>query len=90
MRTRNAHQAFLMALHVLKKTAWNEFQETDNSGKTYHEWNKEVSDKAPTFFFWNMIANLTKRILMFVRAHRQGNLILYMQTLKELVPFFLH
>ena len=25
---------------------------------------------------------------MFVRAHRQGNFFLYMQTLKELVPYF--
>ena len=82
MRTQNAHQTFLMALHILKRKAWDEFQENDSSRMTYYDWNKEVGERYPSFFFWNMIADLIKCILLFVRAHRLGKLELYMQTLK--------
>ena len=55
---------------------------------TFAEWVEESSSKSATFFYWQLVADIEKRVLMFVRAHRQGNFFLYMQTLKELVPFF--
>ena len=88
VRTRNAYQVFLLALFILKKKAWDDFQEKDTSLMTFAEWVEESSSKSATFFYWELVADIVKKVLMFVRAHRQGNFFLYMQTLKELVPYF--
>ena len=88
MRTRHAHQVVLLALHALKRKAWDYFQETGRSRLTYDEWINQLSEKSPTIFFWELICKLVRKVLMFVRSHRERNFYLYMQTMKELVPLF--
>ena len=85
MKTRNAHQVFLLALHILKTDAWNVVKES-GSDLTYAEWNQEMCERSATFMFWNMISDVTTKILMFIRAHRERNL--YVQAMKEITPYF--
>ena len=87
LRTRNAHQVFLLALHILRTEAWNSFKETGD-GMTYVEWNKVMCDRSATFKFWSLISELVTKILMFVRSHRERNFHLYVAMLKEIAPFF--
>ena len=88
MRTRHAYQVLLLSLHVLKKKAWDQVKIERGKNIAYDEWNAEMCETSSTFFFWNMISELVKKILMFVRAHREQNFFLYAQVLKELAPFF--
>ena len=41
-----------------------------------------------TFFYWDMILRYETLILIFVRAHREKNFLLYVAVLKELTPLF--
>ena len=88
MRTRYAYQVSLLSLHILKKKAWDQYQEESGATMTYMEWSEKMCRLSGTFYFWNMISELSKLILMFVRAHREQNFFLYVQVLKQLAPYF--
>ena len=87
-RTRHAHEEFILALHILKMKAWDQFQQRDVSLLSFIEWTEEMHNKSATFKFWDTYSKLVQLVLMFVRAHRTGDFALYMQTVKEMVPYF--
>ena len=55
--------------------------------KSFIDWKVRKAAQSPTFQFWDTIMNLEKLILIFVRAHRERNFELYVETLEELVGF---
>ena len=86
MRTRNAHQVTLAALFVLKATAWKE--SSQDLSLSFAEWTEQLQKKSSTFFFWDLIFELQRKVLLFIRAHREKKFRLYIQTVKEFMPFF--
>lgn len=44
--------------------------------------------KNPTLKFWDMIMRYETLILIFIRAHREKNFLIYVEVLEELVPLF--
>ena len=88
MRTRNAHQVTLLSLFILKMEAWNEYRDLPKSTMSYHEWTTKMSSESPTFGYWQLVMDLEKKVLMFVRAQRSKDFFLYIQSLKDLVPYF--
>ena len=57
---------------------------------TRDAWETIMAERSPTFKFWCLIRKYETLILIFVRAHRQRNVTLYMyvEVLKELTPLF--
>jgi len=49
----------------------------------------EISQKSPTFMFWDLILRYEILILIFIRAHKSKNFSLYVEVLEELTTFFL-
>ena len=45
-------------------------------------------EKSPTFQYWNTILNIEITGLIMIRAHRDQNFPLYVESLKELTPWF--
>ena len=87
MRTRNAHQVTILALFILRKKAWEDFREI-SSTCTFLEWVTLMKEKSATFYFWDMIFKLEQTVLLFIRAHREKKFTLYIQTVKEMMPYF--
>ena len=46
-----------------------------------------MTEAYPTFKFWDLIERLETLILIFCRAHRQKKFPLYVEALKQLIPF---
>ena len=51
-------------------------------------WRNDMQKKSPTFMYWDLIMMYETLILIFVRAHREKNLPLYVKVLEELTPLF--
>ena len=45
-------------------------------------------NKSPTFQYWDTVLHMEIMGLIFVRAHREQNFPLHVETLKALVPCF--
>ena len=84
LRTCHAHQVTLAALTVLLNQAFL----ADDNNNDFNDWKESMAAQSPTFKFWDTIINLEKDVLIFVRAHREANFDLYVETLEELVGFF--
>ena len=86
-RTRHAHQVTLLALHNLQEEAFG-LSAGPKDGDSFIAWRNDMVKKSPTFKFWDMIMRYETLILIFVRAHREKNFLLYVEVLEELVPLF--
>ena len=42
---------------------------------------------SPTYKFWDMIMEMELKVLAFVKAHRENNFALYVETLESLAPW---
>jgi hypothetical protein len=49
---------------------------------------EKLGYKSPTFQYWNTILNMDILGLIFVRAHRERDFALYVESLKALVPWY--
>ena len=83
LRTRHAHQITIAALTVLQNQAF-----LADGGISFNDWKVSMAAQSPTFKFWDIVVNLEKIILIFIRAHREANFDLYIETLEDLVGFF--
>jgi len=89
-RTRHAHKVSILALHALQQNAYQQFISAgdEEMSSTFEQWKQTMSQKSPTFQFWDLILRLEKLILMFVRAHRERHFQLYIETLESLMFLF--
>ncbi|KAK1891936.1 Ribonuclease PH [Dissostichus eleginoides] len=85
-RTRHAHQVSALALAKLQQDAFLDMV-TDNE-KTKEAWRQDMITKSPTFHYWDTILKMEILGLIFVRAHREQDFPLYVESLKALVPWF--
>lgn len=85
-KTRRAHQVTALALSVLQQEAYSRANDCDNN--PFDKWKLEAASKSPLFHFWDLVLRLERLVLTFVRAHRERNFDLYVQTLECLAPFY--
>ena len=60
----------------------------EQSDEERESWRQEMIKKSPTFHFWDTILQLELLGLIFVRAHRVKDFTLYVESLKQIVPWF--
>ena len=83
MKTRYAHQVSAVALAKLQEEAYA------STGESLSEeaW-RECMRESPMFQYWDTIFNLEITGLVFVRAHRERNFSLCLDSLKDIIPWF--
>ena len=89
-RSRHAHQVTACSLHILKQRAHKIYIESviDEDMADFKAWESKRTNECPQFQFWSITLNFQLSILMFVRSIREGNFKLYIQTLKQPIPWF--
>ena len=87
-RTRHAHQVTILALHKLRREEFLQSPGPVYDEESFEQWKSSTSEKSPTFHFWDMILRLEVLILIFISSLREGNFLLYVETLEALVPWF--
>jgi hypothetical protein len=90
-RTRHAHQVTAASLHLLLNKAYAEYtrnHEETETLKHMEAWCEEKIAASPQFCFWFNILQLELQVMIFVRSLRQGNFMLYIDSLSQLVPWF--
>ena len=86
-KTRLAHQVTILTLAKLQTEAFLQ-SEALHSDEAKISWVEQMSLKSPTFQCWNTILELELLGLIFIRAHREKNFLLYIESLKALAPWF--
>ena len=86
-RTRHAHQVTALVLAKLQEDAFL-ITEGEHSDEAKEAWRQQMVQKSPTFHYWDTVLDMELLGLIFIRAHREGNFKLYVESLKELVPWF--
>lgn len=88
-RTRHAHQVSALALENLQQEAFNAATGTDTDDeKAFDSWKMSMTEKSPTFQYWDLVLRLEKTVLILVRAHRENNFQLYREVLDSLMGMF--
>lgn len=83
-RARHGHQVSVVALSKLQHDAFL----TSNNGENLEAWRQKMVLKSPTFQFWDTVLRMEIIGLIFVRAHREANFSLYIETLRSFAPWF--
>ena len=84
MRTRYAHQVCAVALAKLQEEAYA----ITGGLLSKQAWKESMKKDSPTFQYWDTILSLELMGLVFVRAHREKIFPLYLDSLKEIIPWF--
>ena len=82
-RTRHAHQVTALTRAVLQKVAYRQSE----SEEDFTEWKIKMR-KYPTFLYWDLILETELLIFILIRAHREKNFNLYVESLSELMWLF--
>ena len=80
------------ALYILQHNAYSHYCQ----GKTrdaeeppaFEDWSRQRQDNIPQFRYWDTVLELELLVLVYVRSLRQGSLMMYLDALTELVPWF--
>ena len=83
-RTRYCLQVSVCAIYKLLKKA----HEKSGSVSSLFEWLDEASESSEMCYYWRLIMNFQIQILVFVRAVREGNFKLYVETLYKFLKWY--
>ena len=91
-RTRRAHQVTAASLDILMSKAYSEYQAKSRENLqenllSKEEWKDAMSKKSPQFHYWSSVLNLELICLRLVRALREGNFTLYIDALRQILPW---
>ncbi|KAG0723721.1 hypothetical protein GWK47_042072 [Chionoecetes opilio] len=88
-KTRHAHQVSALALAKMQRDAHQEaVGETPSNDEVLRHGDGTWLPGVPKFHYWDTILRLEILGLIVVRAHREQDFPLYVETLKALVPWF--
>ncbi|KAG1712189.1 Conserved oligomeric Golgi complex subunit 6 [Nymphon striatum] len=92
LRTRRAHQVTAAALYILQHRADSHYclgQTRDAEDLSeFESWCYQRGKDIPQFHYWATMLELELLLLVYVRSLRQGSLMMYIEALTELVPWF--
>ena len=83
-RTRHAHQITVLALKKLQHEAFLQL----TSDESEAVWVETMCKKSPTLMYWDFILRQETLILIFICAHREKRVALYVEVLEKLTPLF--
>ena len=91
-RTRRAHQVTAASLHILMSKAYSVYQAKSRENEqenllSKEEWKDAMSKRSPQFHYWSSVLNLELICLRLVRAFREGNFSLYIDALRQILPW---
>ena len=89
-RTRRAHQVAACTQYILLQRAYTKYCGTLSGGVeplNIDEWASQKCSR-PTFHYWWIVLSLEIMLLIFVKAMREGNFVLYIQALDKIAPWF--
>ena len=88
-RTRRAHQVTAASLYLLQRDAYDEYVKkvTHGEPKSFEDWKEDMSKDHPQFPYWARVLELETLCLKLVRSFREANFALYLQSLKQIVPW---
>ena len=90
-RTRRAHQITDCSLYLLQQKAYTEYcngVEEECNKMSLEDWCDQRVEACPLFLFWSIILQLELDAMIYVRAIREGDFLLYIDALTKLVPWF--
>ena len=90
-RTRRAHQITDCSLYLLQQKAYTEYckgVEEECNKMSLEDWCDQRVEACPLFLFWSIILQLELDVMIYVRAIREGDFLLYIDALAKLVPWF--
>ena len=85
LKNRHAYQITIAALYQLQREAYALSDESLTS--TYEEWRQNMIEKIHTFQSSDTTLRIEKLVLTFIRAHRERNFDLYVQTLELIIGY---
>jgi len=88
-RTRRAHQITSACLHILQRRAYTRYLEEavdDEIPVPFTEWKDNMSEKYPQFLYWSRVMELQLCCFQLVRAFRQADFHLYVESLLKIIP----
>ena len=86
-KTRHVHQITAASLSILKHKAYQAYLtnlQSDEPGLAFDVWQQKRIAESPLFQYWS----LTLKLQLFLRAQRDGNFVLYVESLDKLAPWF--
>ena len=90
-KTRHVHQITAASLSILKHKAYQAYLtnlQSDEPGLAFDVWQQKRIAESPLFQYWSLTLKLQLILLMFLRAQRDGNFVLYVESLDKLAPWF--
>ena len=90
-RTRRAHQVTAGSLYLCLERAYTESREKEKEESqvmSVEDWRTARAAACPYFKFWSIILQLELSVLIYVRATQEGNFLLYIEALTEIIPWF--
>lgn len=88
-KTRYAHQVTAASLRVLLERAYNEYTSQYGEGNimSLEEWCVVQAQQCVQFDYWLKTLSLEIVLLLYVRAIREGNFQLYLESLTKITPW---
>jgi hypothetical protein len=87
-RTFYAHQVTASSLFVLMHRAFDAKDDCHFGDITFEDWRSQMEINSPMFMFWSVTLRFEVSLLIFMKALREGNFLLYKEALLSLVPWF--
>lgn len=90
-KTRHAHQVSVASIWTLLQKAYDEYRSEAISANTQTEpfetWCTQRAQQSVQFNYWLKTLSLEIILLLYIRAIREGNFELYVQSLTKIVPW---
>jgi hypothetical protein len=90
-RSQWAHQVTAAALYCLQSQAYKAYSDASQVDNLpvmpYDEWSEQMSTEHPQFDYWAKTLQLEILFLQFMRSQREGDFIMYLESLHRIVPW---
>jgi hypothetical protein len=86
-KTRHAHQVTAASIRVLLSEAYAEYTSEPGEHVALERWCVLQSQQCPQFDYWLKTLSLEIVLLLYIRAIREGDFQLYIESLTKIVPW---
>lgn len=90
-KTRHAHQVTAASIHALLLRAYAEYTSEAATAETdvmsLEQWCAMRAEQSVQFDYWQKTLSLEVLLLLYIRALREGNFQLYVESLTKIVPW---
>jgi len=89
-RCRHMHEVTVASLYVLQRQAFTKYMSgTDQTEvMSFEAWCSRQMAQQPQFAYWSLVMEFELAVLRFVHSVRTSNFQLYIDSLKNLTPWF--